>query len=270
MAKALTVEQRYCFDTFGYVVLKNVLSSEFVQRLNAAFDANADRFLERTGALKNGATPAYQGGGRLDLGNLFAWEKPHCDPFRELLAHPGLIPTLQEFCGKGYRLDHLPVAFRQPPGGEGFDLHGGTFDRSSGQYLHDLAYDCRAGQMNCNLLAMSVQLTDTNAGDGGYVCIPGSHKANFPVPEKIETLQEHYAEYLHQPVMKAGDVLFFTEACAHGSVPLKAASERRVALYRFAPPTCMYGRGVYDIPKEVRDDMTEAQRAVIEKPYHNR
>lgn len=40
----------------------------------------------------------------------------------------------------------------------------------------------------------------------------------------------------------AGDVLLFTEAATHGTLPWKAQHQRRVVIYRFAPATMAYGR----------------------------
>ena len=42
-------------------------------------------------------------------------------------------------------------------------------------------------------------------------------------------------EHVYQPVTKAGDVVFFSEATVHGAAPWTAEHQRRIALYRFAP-----------------------------------
>ena len=39
--------------------------------------------------------------------------------------HARLVPYYNTFVGKGYRLDHLPLAIFQSTGSEGFMLHGG-------------------------------------------------------------------------------------------------------------------------------------------------
>ena len=39
---------------------------------------------------------------------MLAWEKPWCEPFRNLLVHPNVKPYLEEALGKKYRLDHGP------------------------------------------------------------------------------------------------------------------------------------------------------------------
>ena len=41
------------------------------------------------------------------------------------------------------------------------------------------------GQMHSSLLACSVQLVDHNAGSGGFCVVPGSHKSNFKMPDKM-------------------------------------------------------------------------------------
>jgi hypothetical protein len=38
---------------------------------------------------------------RLDMGGMLGWPKPHCDIFRSLLAHPKLVPYLNELLGEG-------------------------------------------------------------------------------------------------------------------------------------------------------------------------
>ena len=41
-------------------------------------------------------------------------------------------------------------------------------------------------------------------------------------------------------------------------------------IYRFAPATSAYGRGYHPWPEKYTEGMTDAQRAVMEAPYHPR
>lgn len=41
-----------------------------------------------------------------------------------------------------------------------------------------------------------------------------------------------FKEHIYQPAVQAGDVLFFSEATVHGSLPWKGDCQRRLALYR--------------------------------------
>jgi ectoine hydroxylase-related dioxygenase (phytanoyl-CoA dioxygenase family) len=46
-----------------------------------------------------------------------------------------------------------------------------------------------------------------------------------------------FAEHVHSPSTKAGDVVIWSEATVHGATPWRAARQRRIALYRFARPS---------------------------------
>jgi len=241
---------------------------------------------ERTGALRLGGEkgdPLSGDGatGREDLGGILGWRDvagEHGGPFRQMLCHPRLLPYYDALCGRGYRLDHSPFVLQQRSGAEGFVLHGGAVD-DAGRPDWELAYGCRNGTMRCNLLAASLQLVDTAPGDGGFVLLRGSHKANFACPQAVKELKAG-AEHGATPAMRAGDVLLFAEAATHGTLPWRRPDTRRVALYRFAPAAASYGRGYLREGGEVgsaaawpaayRDGLTPAQAAVMEPPYHTR
>jgi ectoine hydroxylase-related dioxygenase (phytanoyl-CoA dioxygenase family) len=126
-----------------------------------------------------------------------------------------------------------------------------------------------AGTLFNSLLAMSVQLCDHDEGDGGFWVVRGSHKSNFPLPRAFLDGSGSLGEaHLHQPVAKAGDVIFFSEATVHGAMPWNAEHQRRIALYRFAPATVAYSRAYAPSwSEDVLRGMTPAQRAVLEGPY---
>jgi hypothetical protein len=49
-------------------------------------------------------------------------------------------------------------------------------------------------------------------------------------------------EHVYQPATRAGDVLIFSEAATHGSLPwTREDKQRRVALFRFSPGNVAYG-----------------------------
>jgi hypothetical protein len=64
------------------------------------------------------------------------------------------------------------------------------------------------------------------AGRGGPVrrgpvrgrAIAGSHKANFPCPRGISRWEQDQSAVIN-PGARAGDVIIFTEALAHGTLP---------------------------------------------------
>jgi len=249
----LTAAQKYLFDLNGYLVIRNVFSEEYVARANAAIDhyTSKGHLHERKGQLRTSglygrqSTPLQGDGttGRFDMGGMLGWAKPHCDPFRELLCHAALAPALVELLGVGYRLDHSPLLIAMEKGSEGHTLHGGAVTEA-GEPAWSLAYECRQGHIRNQLLTVSVQLTPCEAGAGGYCVVPGSHKSNFPVPPPLADMSDQELnEFVTQPELMPGDVLVFSEAALHGTLPWKADHQRRTAIYRFAPSGTAYGRG---------------------------
>ena len=104
----MNADDKYLFDLTGYLVLKDVLTTEEVAQLNAGIDHHRDLMCAIDRSL-SGDSPALQGTSRRkDLGGMLAWERPYCEPFRKLLVHPKVKPYLEEILGRGYRLDHGP------------------------------------------------------------------------------------------------------------------------------------------------------------------
>jgi hypothetical protein len=94
--------------------------------------------------------------------------------------------------------------------------------------------------------------------------VPGSHKANFPRPAD---LPEH--DYQVQPELFAGDLLIFTEALMHGTLPWLADHERRVLLFKYSP-----GSMAWSPPDIIReqlhpfvDTVGDSLRILLEPPY---
>lgn len=273
-----TDDEKYLFDTFGYLIVRNVLTQEEVDCANDAVDKHMQSIQERVSPVlrntkKNTAFAGDGKRGRMDLGGVLEWGEDS-KVFKSILAHPKLVPKFHGLIGKGYRMDHNPFLIAQDKGSEGFSLHGGTIDCSTGAYNPALAYSCMNGQMHSSLLACSVQLVDHNAGNGGFCVVPGSHKSNFKMPDKMID-GEIYKEFILQPETKAGDVVLFSEGTVHGAMAWTADHQRRVCLYRFAPATSAYGRSYMETgqktwPEAMYDDLNDTQRSVLEPPYANR
>lgn len=274
-----TEDERYIFDTFGYLVIRNVLTKEDLTEANAVLDKHMHKVEERMDAVlrntKEG-TPLSGDGkrGRMDLGGVMEWPGDDSRVFKSILAHPKLVKKFHGLLGKGYRMDHMPFVIAQEKGSEGFSLHGGTVDCGSGEYNPFLAYSCNHGKLHNSLLGVSVQFADAKAGDGGFIVVPGSHKSNFKMPQAMIDGEE-YTEFIRQPATKAGDVVLFSEGTVHGAAAWKAEHQRRICLYRFAPATNCYGRSYFGSegrtwPEAMYNHLNEAQRSVLEPPYANR
>ena len=271
-------DEKYLFDLNGYIIVRGVLTPEEVRAANDAIDNHESEFVQREAKeLRNAkaGTPLYgTGPGRKDMGRVLEWGE-ESKVFKSILAHPKLVPYFHGLLGKGYRMDHLPFIIAQDEGGEGFQLHGGTIDCTSGEYNSYLAYTCLQGTLRNALLGVNVMLTDHNAGDGGFCVVNGSHKSNFAMPGGMVD-GEKYQQFITQPVTKAGDVVLFSEGTVHGAMAWTPTDrQRRTCLYRFSPATNVYGRSYFGHegggwPTAIYEDLDEAQLSVLEPPYANR
>lgn len=256
--------EKYLFDLQGFLVVDNFLTPAEVQTLNEAVDANMDKRIERQ--------PRGQGNGRFVQGefasffhqlNTLTWEQPWCQPFRDLLAHPKVIPYLNTLLGRGWKLDHEVEVLTATVGCQGLPLHGeGNLHFNGSRF-----YQYQNGRMRCGLIVLQYYLKDANPGDGGLCVVPGSHKANFPMPEAIRT-GDADQEIVHQIVAKAGDLVIFNEATTHGTIPWRGKGERRLAFYRYTPKYLHYHGGYYEtaLPEWV-SELTDAQQGVLDPPY---
>jgi len=255
--------EKYLFDLNGYLVLRQVLTTAAVAAMNAAIDHHAHQGHKRVDSLV-GSSKALSGTShRKDMGGMLAWERPYCEPFRRLLAHPVVKPYLEGILGTGYRLDHGPGLIAMDTGCEGGTLHGGGVER------RDMSepYFFKSGRIYTGLTVAEFLLADEAPGDGGVAVVPGSHKANLPCPKSM-LLWEQHQEHVLELNGKAGDVVIFTETLTHGTLPWTAAHERRALLYKFSPGCLAYGTGPHEIvyPDYVAD-MTAEERAVMEAPH---
>jgi ectoine hydroxylase-related dioxygenase (phytanoyl-CoA dioxygenase family) len=255
-------DEKYLFDLNGYIVIENVLTEDEIALANEAIDHHIDPSNTRSGENRlDGGSAALKGEkGRGDMGGMLNWEEPWCNPFRDMLVHPRIVPYLNEILGKGFRMDHQMSLLWMEKGAEGFRFHGSSgpgFDPN--QY-----YIFRNGQMHNGLTVVSIQLTDVNPGDGGLIVVPGSHKSNYACPLELKRYEKHQ-ENVRQVVCKAGDVAIFTEAVTHGTLPWTADHPRRSVMTRYTA-----GNLSYVPPYEIPEWANERQRAVMEKPYHTR
>jgi ectoine hydroxylase-related dioxygenase (phytanoyl-CoA dioxygenase family) len=242
LSMSVSEMDRYLFDCQGYVVLPQVLDAAMVDELR--------RLLEETGWWDTSVPgqTSHQGD-ILSLGR----------PFWDLMDHPRIEPYLSEWLGPGFRLDHVYPIFKST-GGEPQQLHHGGEPFSPNGYYH-----VQNGTISCGLTVVTFALTDCGPGDGGFACVPGSHKSAFRTPDQIVdwTDRSHTATI----PMRAGDALIFTEAMCHGSAPWTAAHPRISLLYKFSPGNSAWGAFDDGWPADVVENCTQRQREILEPPY---
>ena len=260
----MTRAEKYLFDVHGYLVIEGALSADELKAANAAIDHHTGRISIRPTDLAHGSQTLRGSTGRGDLGGMLTWGRPHRDVFREMMAHPRLTPYLEELLGPGFRLEAFS-AITMDEGAEGFWFHEGgePFDRSRSFHYSN-------GRMFCGMTNLAVQLSDVGPGDGGFACLPGSHKANFSCPGDIRLYEAHQDRFVQLPA-RAGDAILFVECLMHGTLPWVAKHQRRSVLMRYMPGVVGEGLmgGTYT-PPDFYGELTEAQKAVISAPQYRR
>src|SRR5262249_15679482 len=128
-------------------------------------------------------------------------------------------------------------------------------------------YVFRQGEMRNGMIVATFLLSDVDPGDGGFACIPGSHKSNYVRPPAI-THCDADTQGLCNPSGRAGDLIIFTEGLTHGTRPWRGGGDRRGVLYRFSAKWVQYGPGVHTVVlPDWAEELTEAQRAALEPAY---
>lgn len=259
----MTDAEKYLLDVHGYLVIRNVLSSQELRAAHAAIDQYAEKINIRPNDLARGSAPLQGRIGRGDLSGMLTWDKPHCDIYRDMMVHPKLTPYLENLLGPGFRLEAMGTILMDE-GAEGFWFHEGgePLDRSR-------SYTYRNGRMYSGMTNIAVQLADIAPGDGGFACLPGSHKANYPCPDDIRLYQAHQ-DRMVQIAARAGDAILFFECLMHGSLPWVAKHQRRSVIMRYNNGiTAENLMGTYT-PPPFFDDLTDLQKSVISAPHYRK
>ena len=235
----LTDLERYFFDLYGYVVRHAALSPAEVSALDAAVD--------RLGV----PTP----GPSLDSQRFVGFLDGE-QVFRDLIDHEAILEPILEMCGPTARLDHA-YGITMSSGTSGLGLHGGGTPHDPAQF-----YDVRGGQMYNGLVSVQWALVDHRPGDGGFCCIPGSHRANFGRPAG------HPRSWVVDVPMAAGDVVIFTEALTHGTSTWHGPHARRSLLYKYAPGHSTWGTQYQTTLAELAASglLSERQRRLVQVP----
>ncbi len=238
----VTELEHYLFDLQGFLVVENALTTEEVTALNQLLDQQI-------------ATVDEPGKLCFRFDSLLSWGSP----FQALIDNPRITRYLVALLGSRFRLDHDYVhIIRQGSGPIGSSLHGGGTPYDPCQY-----YIYKNGQMYNGLTAVAYNLTDVNPGEGGFGCIPGSHKSNLPLPEKWRDL-EHPHPCVQAVTGKAGTATLFTEALTHGTLPWKGQHERRTLFYKYSPHPSAWSRHYYNL--DDYPDLTESQQRILRSP----
>ena len=169
-AVTLTEEQKYLFDTRGWLLVPNALTeSETAEMRDYCYRLQTD----------GNSLPASQ---RSSIGG----------PLLALADHPVIVGFMNEFVadphiwsenGYGFRLENSFLALRKA-GSTNFSPHGGGGLDSFGYNSH--LYRQQPGSVYAGLTRAVWELNPVKRGQGGTKFLTGSHKAAFPAPASTQ------------------------------------------------------------------------------------
>jgi hypothetical protein len=210
----LSEEQRYLFDTRGWLCFPGLIGEEELGPMRAFYRQLKD-----------------------DPESLVEHERTTiAGPLLRSIDHPVLVGFLQAFfsyqalAGEScydFRLESSAMYFRTA-GFDAFRPHGGQ--GMFGRPINSHVYHVLPGQAYAGLVRVVWELNPVRMGMGGTKFLSGSHKAAFPIPksaseDRLSPLWETYE-------CPAGSLLVFTEAICHTGDLWADEEHDRMAVFR--------------------------------------
>lgn len=173
------------------------------------------------------------------------------DPrFACFLDHPAVAPLLIECLGRDYRHLDNELYFTYP-GYEGGGWHRGVNAHPTGHVVDH--------RFICPMVKVFYCLSDVGPGEGEFVVVPGSHRAQFKVDMKGRV--DLPAQHIFDDV-KAGDVIVFNEALLHNGRPNSSQKTRKTIIINFGREDAGAWPG-YEPAAATLEAVTPRQRAIL-------
>jgi hypothetical protein len=243
----MTDRQKYLFDVAGYLVLEDVLTRDHCGRLTDALRKVIDTPPDQLPKGVSHSEPP----GEISVGDLTSIGPT----FADLIDLPPVIDILTEVISPQLRLEISYGRIRRKGYG-GLNLHGGARDDIDPNFT----YQHSNGKIFAGHTVASFNLTDVSEEEGGFVCVPGSHNAHFTTPGDLTDFSDGTFDnsVLRSVPCKAGSVVIFTEALAHGALPWNQDHDRVTLFYKYNHAGMKWRP--YWPAKEALERMTPAQR----------
>ena len=262
----MTPEQRYQFNTIGYIHLRDVLNPEELRRAQEA----ADRYIN---------TPPEDLPVGFRFRNLaqhkhylrgFAFDKA----LEHLTMHPSIWPIIREFTGNKPCLaranlicdthEHDPLHLHNGPGRTmalGVNSDGANSPLGFGA----------PGTIHCDFFNIFWYLTDVYSGDGGLLLAPGSHKSEFEFPfERVYKSVDDLPQGIENILPSAGDAVIMAEQVFHGSLRWKPVDrDRRVLVMRYTLQYQLSRQQDMNMEQAVLDRLAPETRELLETGWRS-
>ena len=212
-AIAPTDEQKYLFDTRGWLLVPGVLSDAEIAEMRE----HCYRLKSDPSSIPANARNSYGG------------------PLERLIDHPAIVGFMNEFVadpwagsesGYGFRMESSFLTIRKQ-GDTNWGPHGGGGSLAFGHNSHTYRY--RQGGVFSGLTRAVWELNPVKKGDGGTVFLTGSHKAAFETPSSA--LNDPKSPLWEDYDCPPGSLLFFTEGITHSGTLWTNPDVDRVAIF---------------------------------------
>jgi ectoine hydroxylase-related dioxygenase (phytanoyl-CoA dioxygenase family) len=250
----------FFWNLCGYLVVRGVMDEEWLATANEGMDLHEDQ-IELGDSKTAGKSQSLAGTPRPEMRGLFEMPGKHGEAFRKMIAHPPIEHRINWMSGSGSRLGGA-MAICSVDGTSGHSIH------SNGEPLNpSRQWFYQNGRSYCQAPTATWQLRDITEADGGFICVPGSHQANYRMPGGVTTCDAPMDLVKHVG-MKAGDVLFFADgSTGHGTYAWQGPLSRRGILIKYSSRSFNRSGGVPVHPEgrwgDIVDGMTDTQLAVM-------
>ncbi|MDP6361248.1 MAG: phytanoyl-CoA dioxygenase family protein [Planctomycetota bacterium] len=262
---ALTPEQRYHFEVYGYTVVEHTLQPDEVRECKDAVYRIREELLKLEDPSMNG--PRYHGA-------YLAKSQPHHHFLGHILesepavtayaTHPRLVAMAEEIMGGEARIVEvnahinsvIPDAdFSQEPT---YGFHKGA-DVPFGSHVMN-------GLIHCSFVKTLTNLTDLGPDDGGPVVVAGSHKVDVPSDQLIEAAYSNRS-LIHQVVAPAGSTLLFAETLIHATGQIRSDTERVILIAGYGTTLYPYwDNGI--LSEEFENQIPDHMRTLFKGKVH--
>jgi hypothetical protein len=208
----LTPEQRYLFDTRGWLLIPGLLNAAEVEEMRAF----CYRLHDDPESL-----PEVQ-------------RCPIAGPLEPLMDHPFVVGFMNEFLAHpdltsqdcyGFRMESSHLHIRRKGDGRFAPHNGNGLHRLPGDSHH---YRCTPGLARSGLTCVLWELDRVEQGGGGTLFIDGSHKAAFLAPDSVSSPDSPLWSSYSCP---EGSLIIFAEGTTHSAMPWATSEQDRVCIF---------------------------------------
>jgi hypothetical protein len=248
----MTDKQKYLFDLQGFLVVEDVLTDDECEIAKDIIKRKMKPMAKTPDGYDANGT-WHSAGGLLEEGN----------PFIRLIDEPKVNAVLSEIISPKLRLEGA-YSFVRSKGCPPFEMHGGSAGGSV-----NFRYYVRGNRIFTGLTVVSYALQDIEPADGGFACIPGSHKSDFyPSPEERKELFRFGGPLVRNIGAPKGAAIIFTETLAHGANSWQKDEPRYGLFYKFNDRSAVYHDVCANGPtQKAIDQMTDEQKCYFNRAF---